>query len=105
MTSSTRPGLAGCLASRGLAPSPGSPAWPGRAAGQQVVRALHEPGDVTWLHCLDGHRRCLYEAELSPGTPESVVIAAIEAVVALAAARPAPGTGARQGRRPGARDS
>jgi hypothetical protein len=82
MTSSSQPAALGpYLARRGFAPNPGNPAWLDLGTGQQIVRVLHEPGETTLLYCLDSHSVCLYEAVFSPGTPDTVVTAAIEAAL------------------------
>jgi hypothetical protein len=62
--------------------------------GQQTTRVLHEPGETTLLYCLDPDGRCLYEAVFSPGTPDAVITAAIEAALSRsgrALARPVTG--------------
>jgi len=82
------------LERRGFTPNPGNPAWLDLGTGQQTVRVLHEPGETTLLYCLAPRSACLYEAVFSPGTPDTVIIAAIEA--ALRPPRPA---SARPGRR------
>jgi hypothetical protein len=82
MTSSSQPpDLSEYLARRGFAPNPGNPAWLDLGTGQQVIRVLHEPGETTWLYCLDPRCGCLYEARFSPGTPDAVITAAIEAAL------------------------
>ena len=104
MTCSSRqpPDLGQYLARRGFGPSPGNPtAWLDLGTGQQTVRVLHEPGETTFLYCLDPHQGCLYEARFSPGTPDAVITAAIGA--ALSPPRPGPGRpragSAREGKR------
>ena len=80
MTTSSQPTALGqYLARHGFAPNPGNTAWLDRDTGQQVIRILLEPGETTWLYCLDPRRVCLYEARFSPGTPDAVIIAAIKA--------------------------
>ena len=80
MTTSSQPTAFGqYLARHGFAPNPGNPAWLDRDTGQQIIRVLHEPGETTWLYCLDPRGGCLYEARFSPGTPDAVIIAAIKA--------------------------
>jgi hypothetical protein len=69
------------LTRRRFTPNPGNPAWLDRRSGQQVIRVLHDPGETTLLYCLDPHSVCLYEAVFSPGTPDAVIIAAIEATL------------------------
>jgi hypothetical protein len=94
MTRSSQPrDLGQYLARRGFAPNPGNPAWLDLGTGQQVVRVLHEPGETTWLYCLAPRSVCLYEAVFSPGTPDAVITAAIEAALSppppvAASARP-----------------
>jgi hypothetical protein len=84
---------------RGFTPNPGNRAWLDLGAGQQTVRVLHEPFETTLLYCLTRPGVCLYEAVFSPGTPDTVIIAAIEA--ALRPPRPgrrrASGARAKQG--------
>jgi hypothetical protein len=94
MTSSSQPpDLGQYLQRRGFAPNPGNPAWLELGTGQQTVRVLHEPGETTLLYCLDSHGVCLYEAIFSPGTPDAVITAAIEAALS-----PPPAGGAGPGR-------
>ena len=100
MTSSQPPDLGQYLARRGFAPSPGNPTWLDLGTGQQTVRVLHEPGETTLLYCLAPRSACLYEAVFSPGTPDTVIIAAIEAALRPPRPRPAPGQRrTREGRR------
>lgn len=99
MTSSSQPEALGqYLAGRGFAPSPGNPRWLDLGTGQLVVRVLHEPGEATLLYCLDAHSVCLYEAVFSPGTPNAVITAAIEAALS-----PPPTKAGRAGQTPGRR--
>jgi hypothetical protein len=82
MTSSHQPpGLARYLARHRFAPNPGNPTWLDRDTGQHSIRVLHEPGETTVLYCLDQHRCCLYEAVFSPGTPDAVITAVIDAAL------------------------
>lgn len=55
--------------------------WFDRDTGQRVIRVLHEPGEETRLYCLDPHSVCRYEARFSPGTPDTVITAAIDAAL------------------------
>jgi hypothetical protein len=93
VTSSKPAALGQYLARRVFTPNPGNPAWLDQQTGQQTVRVLHEPGETTLLYCLDAHRVCLYEAVFSPGTPDAVITAAIEAALGPppAPGQPAPG--------------
>jgi hypothetical protein len=94
VTSSSQPaGLGRYLARHGFAPSSADPAWLDLDTGQQVIRVVHEPGETTFLYCLDPHQGCLYEARFSPGTPDAVLSAAIGA--ALSPPRPAPASPGR----------
>ena len=93
-SSSQPPDLGQYLARRGFGPSPGNPAWLDLGTGQQTARVLHQPGETTFLYCLDLDRGCLYEARFSPGTPDAVITAAIEAALSP----PAPQAGQRQAR-------
>jgi hypothetical protein len=83
MTSSSRqlPELDRYLARHGFAPHPGNSTWLDRDTGQQIIRILHEPGGQTLLICLTPRSVCLYEAVFSPGTPDAVIIAALEAAL------------------------
>jgi hypothetical protein len=95
MTSSSKPAALGqYLARRGFAPSPGNPTWLDLDTGQQTLRVLHEPGETTLLYCLAPRSVCLYEAVFSPGTPDAVITAAIEAALSP----PPPQAGHRQAR-------
>ena len=81
MTSTSQPlDLTQYLARCGFAPSPENPAWLDLGAGHQSIRVLHEPGETTVLYCL-GSRGCLYEAVFSPGAPDAVITAAVEAAL------------------------
>ena len=102
MTSSSKPAALGqYLARRGFAPSPGNPTWLDLDTGQQTLRVLHEPGETTLLYCLAPRSVCLYEAVFSPGTPEAVITAAIEAALSPppAPGRPPPGQAGHRRRR------
>ena len=96
MTSSKPAGLGQYLARRGFAPSPGNPTWLDHGTGQQTIRILHQPGEATLLYCLDAHSVCLYEAVFSPGTPDTVIIAAIDAALSPNTPQPGPVTGQRR---------
>jgi hypothetical protein len=90
MTSSSKPAVLGqYLARRGFAPSPGNPTWLDLDTGHQTLRVLHEPGETTLLYCLAPRSVCLYEAVFSPGTPDAVITAAIEAALSPPPPRPA----------------
>ena len=94
-TGSSQPSdLGQYLTRRGFAPSPGNPTWLDLDTGQQVVRVLHDPGETTLLYCLAPRSVCLYEAVFSPGTPDAVITAAIEAALSP----PPPPAGPRRAR-------
>lgn len=95
MTSTSQPAALGqYLARRGFAPNPDNPTWLDLGTGQQTVRVLHEPGETTLLYCLDAHSVCLYGAVFSPGTPDAVITATIDAALSP----PPPQTGQRRAR-------
>jgi len=102
MTSSSQPANLGqYLQRRRFAPNPGNPTWLDLGTGQQTVRVLHQPGETTLLYCLDPRGACLYEAVFSPGTPDAVIIAAIEAALSpppVGRERARPATGQRRTR-------
>jgi hypothetical protein len=79
VTNSQLADLGQYLARRGFTPSPADSAWLDRDTGHQVIRVLHEPGETTFLYYLDPHGVCLYEARFSPGTPDGVITATIDA--------------------------
>ena len=83
MTSSSRPSLEldRYLACHGFAPHPGNSTWLDRHTRQQIIRILHKPGEETLLICLTPRSACLYEAVFSPGTPDAVIIAAVDAAL------------------------
>ena len=96
--------MAEYLARHGFAPHPGNPTWLDLDTGQQIIRVLHEPGEETLLICLSPRQRLPVRGHVQPGTPDAVIIAAIEA--ALRRRRPAqppraprPGTAHRHERR------
>ena len=97
MTSSSRPPLEldRYLARHGFAPHPGNTGWLDRDTGQQIIRVLHVPGEETLLICLTPRSVCLYEAVFSPGTPDAVIIAALETALS-----PPPPQAGRAGQAP-----
>jgi len=103
MTSSQPAALGRYLARHGFAPSPADPAWLDLDTGHQVTRVVHQPGETTYLYCLDPRRGCLYEARFSPGTPDAVITAAIEAALSTppqaSRSRAKAATGQRRARR------
>ena len=101
MTSSSRqlPDLDRYLARHGFAAHPINSTWLDRGTGQGTIRVVREPEEETQLICLAPHSVCLYKAAFSPGTPDTIIIAALEA--ALSPSRPQVGfaPGSRAGRR------
>ena len=92
MTSSRQlPELDRYLARRGFRPHPSHSTWLDRDTGQQIIRVLHEPGEATLPFCLNPYSVCLYEAVFGPGTPDAVIIAAIEAALSLPPPKPGRG--------------
>lgn len=94
-TRSSQLGLGQYLARRRFAPSPGHPAWLDHTTRQQTIRIVHEPGETTFLYCLDPHGACRYEARFTPGTPDAVITAAIDAAFSPTPAVRAGASGAR----------
>jgi hypothetical protein len=77
------------LTRHGFAPHPGNSACLDHDTGQQIIRVRHDPGEATLLYCLTPNAVCLYEAVFSPGTPDAVIIAAVQ--TALQHIPPQPG--------------
>jgi hypothetical protein len=70
--------------------------WLDRDNGQHVIRVVREPEEQTQLICLAPRSACVYQAAFSLGTPDAVIIAAVEAALT-----PAPPQAASTGpRRP-----
>ncbi len=91
MTTRSQPAALGqYLARNGFTPNPGNAAWLDRDIGQQIIRVLHEPGETTWLYCLTPPSVCLYEARFSPGTPDAVITATIDAALSVPLRSPPP---------------
>jgi len=103
MTSSSQPpDLDRYLARHGFRPQASHSTWLDRDNGQHVIRVVREPEEQTQLICLAPCSACVYQAVFSLGTPDAVIIAAVEA--ALSPAPPqAAGTGPRRPRAGGAR--
>jgi hypothetical protein len=105
VTSSSQPAdLGRYLARRGFAPSPENKAWLDLDTDQQLVRVLYQPGETTLLYCLLSRGWCLYEAVFSPGTPDAVITATIEAALSTpppqaSRSRAKAATGQRRARR------
>jgi hypothetical protein len=87
MTSSGQlPDLDRYLARHGFVPHAANDTWLDRDTGDGIIRVVREHGEQTQLICLAPHSVCLYNAAFSPGTPDAVIIAALEA--ALSRPRP-----------------
>jgi hypothetical protein len=71
------------LARRGLTPHASGSTWLDRDTRQQIIRVVREPGEQTKLISLTPHSACLYQAAFSPGTPDTVIIAAVQATLNL----------------------
>ena len=70
MTSSSQPAALGrYLARHGFAPSPADPAWLDLDTGHQVIRVVHQPGETTYLYCLDPHQRLPVRGQVQPRHP------------------------------------
>ena len=94
MTSSRQlPDLDRYLARHGFAPHPVNSTWLDRSTGPGIIRVVREPEEETQLICLAPHSVCLYKATFSPGTPDAVVIAAVEAALSHATGQPPPRPG------------
>jgi hypothetical protein len=98
------PALPAYLAGHGFGPHPGHGTWFDHDTGRGIIRVVFEPGEETQLISLAPASICQYKVLFSPGTPDTVIIAALEA--ALTPCRPpgaGPAPGSRAGlRRPGA---
>jgi len=67
------------LTDHGFTPSLRQATWLDRTTAHRTVRVVSAPGEDTELICLAPHGICQYKATFSPGTPDSVIIASIEA--------------------------
>jgi hypothetical protein len=74
------------LARRAFTPHASDSTWLDRDAGQRIIRVVREPGEQTELICLTPHSACLYKVAFSPGTPDTVIIAAVQAALNFAPA-------------------
>ena len=100
-TSSQLPELDRYLARHHFAPHAAHGTWLDRSTGQDIIRVVREPGEETQLIRLAQHSVCLYKAVFSPATPDTVIIAAIEAALSPPRARASrgragPSTGQRR---------
>ena len=82
MTSSSQPpDLDRYLARHGFRPQASHSTWLDRDNGQHVIRVVREPEEQTQLICLTPRSACVYQAAFSLGTPDAVIIAAVEAAL------------------------
>ena len=94
MTSSSQPpDLDRYLARHGFRPQASHSTWLDRDNGQYVIRVVREPEEQTQLICLAPRSACVYQAVFSPGTPDAVIIAAVEAALSPAPPQAASRTG------------
>lgn len=92
------PALPAYLASHRFGPHAGH-AWFDRDTGHGIIRVVCEPGEDTQLICLTPAGVCRYKALFSPGTPHTVIIAALEAALNPPPPRAGSPPGSRAGRR------
>jgi hypothetical protein len=72
-------------------------AWFDRATGHAIIRVVCGPEEETQLIALAPHGASLYKAMFYAGTPDAVIIAAVEAALTLSRPEPAARSGpARQ---------
>jgi hypothetical protein len=95
-------GLDRYLARHGFRPHASHSSWLDRDSGQHVIRVVREPEERTQLICLAPRSACVYQAAFSLGTPDAVIIAAVQAALSLAPPQAA-GTGPGRRRAGGAR--
>jgi hypothetical protein len=74
------------LALRGFTPHASNSTWLNRDTRQQIIRVVRQPGEQTELISLTPHSACLYKAAFSPGTPDTVIIAAVHSALNFAPA-------------------
>ena len=85
MTSSSQPpDLDRYLARHRFRPHAGHSTWLDRDSGQYVIRVVREPEEQTQLICLIPRSACVYQAAFSLGTPDAVIIAAVQAALSPA---------------------
>jgi hypothetical protein len=101
MASSPPPDLDRYLARHRFRPQASHRTWLDRDNGQHVLRVIREPGEPAALICLAPSGACLYQAAFSLGTPDAVIIAAVQASLSQAPPQAA-GTGPHRPRAGGA---
>jgi hypothetical protein len=85
------PDLDRYLARHRFRPQASHSTWLDRDNGQYVIRVVRGPEEQTQLICLAPCSACVYQAVFSLGTPDAVIIAAVEAALSPACRRrPAP---------------
>jgi hypothetical protein len=107
---STSQPLDAYLRGHGFTPAPGHATWLDHpTADGMTIRVVCEPEEETQLIALAPHSVCLYKAMFYAGTPDAVIIAAVEAALILAQREPSARSGPagqprdRQQGRPAAR--
>ena len=91
--------LARYLACRGFRPSAGNGTWLDRETGQGIIRLVCDPGEETQLISLAPRSACLYKAVFSVGTPDAVIITAVEATLSTPPPQATPVPGSQAARR------
>ena len=81
--SRARPTLAEYLAAHGFASTPEHPTWHDHHAQTATIRVVCEPGEETQLISLSPAIGCRYKVMFYTGTPDAVVIAAVQAALRL----------------------
>jgi hypothetical protein len=82
MTSSSQPpDLDRYLARHRFRPHGSHSTWLDRDNGQHVIRVVREHGEHTQLIFLTPRSGCVYQAAFSLGTPDAVIIAAVQAAL------------------------
>jgi hypothetical protein len=82
MTSSSQPpDLDRYLARHRFRPHASHSTWLDRDNGQHVIRVVREPEEHTQLIFLTPRSGCVYQAAFSLGTPDAVIIAAVQAAL------------------------
>ena len=89
------------LARCGFTPHASNSSWLDRDTGQQTIRVVREPGEQTELIALTPHSACLYKAMFYVGTPDAIIIAAVETALTLSQPEPAARSGPARPVQPG----
>jgi hypothetical protein len=99
------PTLAEYLAAHGFAAAPGRPTWHDHRTPDGIIRVVHEPGEETQLISLSPAIGCRYKAMFYTGTPDAVIIAAVQAALSLPPDAGTQPSRAAPGRVPAIRDT